>query len=341
MRFPWRRRAEARQSVTEDRIAAQIARAGGEVPVVPEAVAALECAAGLVARAFASAEVSGPASVVAALQPALLGLVGRALIVRGELVARVHVDETGRLAIIPAAGHDVTGSWDRSTWRYAIDQAGPSSTTTIRGIGSADVLHVRYSYDAATPWRGLGPIQRAAASGRLSAQVVAALSQEASMPVGRFIPVPVDGEDDSIADFKADLKRGGLLTLETGDWGQAGAGGGVATGRTERYGPEPPAPAVDLGRRAFAEILAACGIAESLFFTVGADSRESWRQALFGVIHPLARLLEEELERVFGAVRLGFRELRASDLQARTRSFKQMVESGLAMDEARRIAGIQ
>ena len=51
---------------------------------------------------------------------------------------------------------------------------------------------------------------------------------------------------------------------------------------------------------------------------------------LFSVIQPLGRLVETELQAKLGApeIKLGWAELRASDLQARARSFKNMVEGG-------------
>ena len=75
----------------------------------------------------------------------------------------------------------------------------------------------------------------------------------------------------------------------------------------------------------------------------GASSgvREAWRLALFGVLSPLGRLVESELqEKLEDTVTLSWQELRASDLSGRARAFQSMVGGGMDVSAAVSIADL-
>ena len=82
---------------------------------------------------------------------------------------------------------------------------GPSRTVTYDVVSAQSVLHFRYAVDPSMPWRGNGPVQVAALSGKLSAETVRALADEASGPVGRLLGVPVDGEDATVLKLKDEV----------------------------------------------------------------------------------------------------------------------------------------
>ena len=159
-------------------------------------------------------------------------------------------------------------------------------------------MHIQYARDLSRPWAGFGPIQRAALAGRLSAETVKALADESAMPRGGFLPLPVGGDDPTVASLKADIKSlaGEIATVEAGDWGGA-AGGGSASWKVERVGAHPPESLVKLASVATAEVYAACGLSPSLFDTAdGTSKREGYRQALFGVIAPLGRIVQADAD---------------------------------------------
>ena len=90
------------------------------------------------------------------------------------------------------------------------------------------------------------------------------------------------------------------------------------------------------------EIISACGFNPSLF-QVGpaAAIREAWRLALFGVLSPLGKLVESELqEKLEDNVTLSWQELRASDLSGRARAFQSMVGGGMEIGQAVAVAGL-
>ena len=75
---------------------------------------------------------------------------------------------------------------------------------------------------------------------------------------------------------------------------------------------------------------------------MGPGQREAWRRALFSVIQPLGRLVETELRLKLDSpdIKLSWAELRASDLQARARSFKNMVEAAMPIEKAAALSGL-
>ena len=104
----------------------------------------------------------------------------------------------------------------------------------------------------------------------------------------------------------------------------------------------PPAPLIDLHQTASREVLAAVGINPALFSAGdGTAAREAWRQLLFGVVAPLGRIVQEELQAKLEAdVKLGWEELRASDLSGRGRAFQSMVGGGMEVEKAAALAGL-
>ena len=62
---------------------------------------------------------------------------------------------------------------------------------------------------------------------------------------------------------------------------------------------------------------------------------------LFGVLSPLGRLVEAELQdKLEDTVTLSWQELRASDLSGRARAFQSMVGGGMEVERAAGLAGL-
>ena len=324
---------EKRESSFTDTLVQQIlSSATGASLALPTATGALETACGVISRAFSVAEVQGPPWAQRALTPACLGMVGRALIRDGEIVLAIDGDADG-IALRPVADHDVTGGYDPSSWVYSLTLAGPSYLATRGPVGAAGVVHIQYTCDPARPWHGIGPIQSATLAGRLSAETVKALPDEASGPRGHLLPVPgKDGEDDTLTQLKADIRKlnGSTALVESTsslspdrsmqqDW------------TTKRLGFDAPASLVDIANAATREVLAACGISPALFDSrAAAASREAYRQLLHGVIAPLGKIVAAELtEKLETEISLDWTELRAGDIAGRARAFSTMVGAGM------------
>ena len=347
--WPFFNRREIRESSFTDAVVSQIvARAGGAVSPRPTATGALEACAGLIGRAFSAASVEGPAMLTAALTPAVLNLIGRELVRRGEVVFNVDVPQDA-LELSPAADWDVQGGFNPEAWLYRLNLAGPSETTTIGHRPASGVLHFKWAYEPARPWRGLSPIQAAALAGRLSAETAKALADESSGPRGSLLPIPVDGSDPTVDALRGDIKtlNGKLALVESmrGGWGGASNSreAPVADWIARRIGATPPVGLVSLHEIASREIALACGVPTALLAEspTGTGTREAWRQFLFGTVAPLGKLVEFELSRKLdAAINLTWADLRASDLAGRARAFQSMVGGGMDVSRAAGLAGL-
>lgn len=333
----------ADSSYTDALVAAITANAAGQTTAFPTATAALEACAGFVGRSFAAAEVTGPEVMRRALSPDCMSLIGRSLIRRGELVLLIRVSR-GEVELWPAASHDVGGGPDPAGWRYTVTCGGPSGTLTFKGVPPEGLIHLAYGRDPERPWRGYGPLQVAQLAGRLSAETIAALADESSGPRANLVPIPVDGDDSTVDELRVDIKnaKGAALLVENGDWGTAGSGGQATSWMAKRLGANPPASLVEQAKLATMEVYAACGLSAALFDPrQGTAGREAYRQALFGLIAPLGRIVSQELsEKLEADIKLDWTELKASDIAGRARAFQSLVGGGMALQEAAAVSGV-
>ena len=338
-KWPWQQTEKRESSYTDTLIRTIINEAGGTI-ANPTATAALEMAAGVISRAFMAAEVNPE---ITALSPHTLGFIGRELIRSGEVIFLIDVIN-GRPVLFPSSRTTITGGSDPDSWRYQCNLAGPSGMAA-RTVSAAQVIHIRYSYDPARPWKGIGPLQAASLAGRLSAETMEALGDEASGPRGSFLPFPEkDGQDDTVLLLRGDVKkaRGALLFVESmaNDFG-SGNQRAPQDWSQRRFGADPPESMIKVNDMVTREIVSACGISPTLFDPKSsAAAREAWRQLLFGTVAPLGKIVEHELSQKLFPVQIAWQELRASDLQARARSVNSLVAAGVDTAKAMEIAGL-
>ena len=348
LRWPGQRALETRVAELEHRsysdalTQALIGATAGDTTIRATATGALEACSGFIGRAFASAEVKASEQVQAVLTPACLAHLGRSMIRHGEMLLLIRVDR-GRLRLAPAQSWDVLGDPDPATWRYRVTLGGASTLETYEDVPAASVVHVQYAFDAREPWRGISPIGQARLAGNLSAEVAAALADEAGGPRGSFLPVPKDGKDPTIEPLKADIRsaKGKMLLTESGDWDAAG-GGKYAGWQQQRFGASPPDALVELLKRSSMEVFAACGLSMAMFDeSDGTSKREAYRQALHGTIAPLGRIVAHELTaKLDEPITLDWMELRAGDIAGRARAFQSMVGGGMDVAKAAAAAGL-
>ena len=334
----------ADSSYTDALVAAITSNAGGRSVAVPHATAALEACAGFVGRAFAGAEVSSASGVGRLLDPPMLSMIGRALIRRGEIVFYIDSSLDGGVALLPCESYDVDGGPNPNSWTYRCTLGGPDRTHTLERVPAEGVVHLVYARDPERPWRGYGPLYVASLGGRLSAETAAALADEASGPRGSFLPVPTDGQDDTIATMTASIRqaKGQMLLAEGGDWDNI-ASGASARYDQKRFGAAPPSGLVDLHKTASMEVYSACGVSPLIFAAgQGTAAREGYRQTLFGCIAPLGKLVETELRAKLDddSIALSWDELRAADISGRARAFQSLVGGGMALDRAAALSGL-
>lgn len=336
------RETRADSSYTDALVNAIVSRVSGGTLATSTGTAALEACAGFVGRCFAAAEVTAPETIRDALDPACMRLIGRALMRRGELVMLMRPTRT-RLRLIPGETWDVKGNPDPSSWTYRVTAGGPNRTRTYDDQAGESLLHFTYAVDPEKPWKGHGPLQVAQLGGKLSAEVAAALADEASGPRGGLMETPVDGEDPTVAKLRdEDLPnlKGRIALVEGGDWSDAG--NRARTWALTRVGAAPPDALVQLAKLATDEVYAACGLNPAVFRSDGETAaREAYRQALFATVAPLGRLVAAELSAKLEAeITIDWTELRASDVASRARAFQSLVGGGMALEAAARVSGV-
>ena len=340
MKIPFLNRTENRETDYSDTLVNLLLRRAQGGAVTATVSGALEAVAGAVGRAFLSAEVHGPDWATAALTPSVMQMFGRALIRNGDNV--YHLDTGAGLTIIPGQTHSVAGGFMPSSWIYDVSLPGPSGTYGIVA-GAQDVLHLRYATDPETPWRGAGPLQIASDAGRLSAEVLSALADEASGPVGSFLPLPK--EDQTTGALKGDIRsaKGTMLTVESsaGSWDAAGPSP-AGDWAQKRFGANPPQGLVLLLQAARVETWAACGISGALFEAADSASlREAYRLFLFSLIAPLGKLVQSELQsKIDPSIMLDWTDMRAADVQGRARALQSMTGGGMPLADAVALSGL-
>ena len=341
--WPFSRRDEVRQaSYTDEVVAALVSRAHGASKADPASLAAVQAASGLVSRAFAAAEIL-PVGTMAtrALTAPLLALIGRGLILRGEVL--LHIDATpGRVTLRPVSSWDISGTDDPASWRYRIDMAGPSRTRTISRPAEA-VIHCRINVDPSRPWRGQSPIRTASLSAKLAAAAEKALAIESAISPARIAPIPTPDKAQR-DNYNDALKSGGIVTVEASTI-VPGASGQEPASRwlPQAVGPDPTAPLVQLRSDASRELLVACGVPTELFSEAdGTGKREAWRQFLFSTVSPMAREVQAELGHKLNVpgLSINFDSLFASDLSGRARAFQSLVSGGMDTGKAAALAGL-
>lgn len=327
---------EERASATDTVVEAILrASSDGSKPTVTD-IGALEIAAGLWARGFASAVVT-PA--IPALDAGTLALIGRALCVYGESVFRIRLD-TGRLELDPAGSVKVTGGYRRDSWRYTMKLEGPDRSIEAKSPYD-EVLHFKYAVTPGKPWKGTGPLGACTDTQALAAWLERGLAREAASPSGYVLPMPENRGGD---DLKTDLTKlkGGLAVVDTTVEGY-GDGRDAAPRRdweSKRLGAAPPDSLRALRSDVGDTVLGACGVANIVSGGGSTGLREAWRAFLFGTLQPVSELVSAELSAKLGAdYRFDFAKLGASDLTGRARAMKSLVDSGVALDEAKIIAG--
>ena len=332
---------EHRESATDAIVTALVSAASGSsVPPSVEALGAVEAAAGLWARAFASATVEPATLATLALTPAVLAAIGRGLAVRGEVVFDLAVD--GGVILSQASSWKVKGGNRPETWRYAVELPLPSGKVVKRTLPADAVLHVRYATQPSKPWAGISPLGMADETRALATWIERRLAEETSTATSYVLPLPEAADVDKL---KADIKggRGRLHIVDTTStgWGDGTAAAPRQDWKSNRLGADPPDSLGKLRSDVKNDIFGVYGIPSSIHGT-GGSARESYRQFLSSTIQPLAKLVIEELAVKLDTptLSLDFTELRAADISGRARAYGVLINAGMPAAKAAAATGL-
>ena len=341
------KRTERRQAEYSDAIVRAIiqsAQGGADGVSDYRDTAAAQVAAATVARALASARIEGAPAERTGLSGDVLHAVGSALILEGEFVAVIDVDQSGTVTLTPAAGHDIDGGPDPAGWRYRLTLGGPTRSREAT-LPAEAVCHFRINTTAAAPHKGRSPIALAQDSARLASGLERMLANESEASSGHVLPVPDGTPEDALIEIRTDLKalRGKTATVPSmaGNW-EGSRSGAPADWKPQRLGFNPPSIADSLRSATFDQVLALAGVPPTLFDKgEAAGKREALRQFLHATLAPLARVIEREAQaKLMASLKFDFTDLHASDVQGRARAFQSMVTAGMDIDRAAALSGL-
>ena len=332
----------------------------------PELTAAVEAAAGLIARSLAMAEVTPVNIRTSLVTPEFLMLTARELIRRGQALYKLELQAGGgaggggnvnvltpSLEAVICAYWEVRGGARPPSWWFRADIPGPDLTETLT-FDSAEALFFRYSYDPKRPWIGRGPMDHALLTAQALGGSERLLANEANSPSGHALlyqgevgtPEGTSQTRNKIEKIIGKLK-GGLATTVYGTpatWGDQTMSPVTPKNMEHlRLGYSPEAAMVSMRDSLMKSTFTACGVPLALFSTSdGTAAREAWRQFLHSTIAPLAAIVLKECRAKLETpeLKFDFAELRASDIVGRARAFKSLVEGGKPLEEASRITGI-
>ena len=324
---------ELRQQSATDQVIASIQN-GALLPAVSSLTTnAVETAAGIIGRALSSARVTTRSDLIT---PSVLFAIGRSLIRTGEYVA---VRSNGGL--IEGSISKVRGTkFDQSDWIYELAFSVPNDRVAKADYSMDEFVFVKY-IDGGT--RGRSPIDVAATSSELHANITKRLAQELKTPTGYLLPIPArDGGSANVDELRKTIAAmdGRVLTVESAQ-SLANTAGFTRTSdwTTNRVGANPPPVLAELLKDAYQQTISLCGI--PLAIVTQSSQREAWRQFIFGTISPLAKMIAHELQRVIDSeIEFEFDELRASDITGRARAFSSMVQAGMDLSTAAGLSGL-
>ena len=336
MKIPFLNRPETRAGYTDAIVEALLKQATGSTTASVSSLGVTEAAAGLWGRSFASATVTPAGPATTALTPAVLESIGRRLLVFGEAVFEIMVED-GAVSLVEASSWEIE---DRGAWVYKAHFATPEGTFS-RTLTADRVLHPRIGVSSKRPWQGESPIPSSTA--KLAAVLETKLTQEVGGPVGNVLPLPHKG---SVTQLQEDIDKlaGKTVLVEStaGGYGDKEAAPRMDW-QTRRIGADPPEAMIGLRKDVQASILAACGCPGSLIErSDGTLAREEMRRFLHSSISPAARIVAGEMAVKLDTPGLAFdfSALFASDLSGRARAFQSMVGGGMDVAKAAAQAGL-
>ena len=131
MRWPWSK-PERRESGGDfsDAVVRLLESQAAGTAADASSTAAVEAASGALSRAFAAAEVSGPAWVQDAVTPGVLAQIGRDLVRKGDSMHAIRMGSDGLVKLIPCSSWHFEGNHDPDSWTVRATAYGPSTSTT-------------------------------------------------------------------------------------------------------------------------------------------------------------------------------------------------------------------
>ena len=271
-----------------------------------------------------------------------LSTIAREMVDVGESNWLINVGSTGGMILLPVTAAAVVGGPDPRTWVYTLTMPGPTETVTIQRPGES-VLSFRLRVDSKTPWKGK-PAISTSGTGELLCRLESQMALECKVTPARVV-------------------AGGSVAEQAGDISELiGAGGivGITQAISSRDDPsgikagivrnEVTAPAVSLHTKLSTLICGAMGVPADLVLGSSSESgsRESFRRLASTTINNILTTISREWTDKLGTdLEWDLDRLRSSDEVSRARAVgsranavSRLVDSGLPLNQAMAVVGI-
>ncbi len=276
------------------------------------------------------------------LQPHL-STIARSMVSTGQSDWLIHVGSTGEVVLLPVTAAAVVGGPDPRTWIYTLTMPGPSQSVTLQRSGES-ILSFRLRVDSRSPWTGKPAID-SSGTGELLCQLEAQMRDEAKVTPARVIS---GGQAPEQAhDISEIVGAGGVVGI-TQAIGSREDPGGIRAGVVRN---ESSAPTVSLHEKLSALICGAMGVPADLVMGSSSESgsRESFRRLASTTIQNILTTISREwVDKMGTALEWDLSRLRSSDDVSRARAVgsranavSRLVASGLPLDQAMAVVGIE
>ena len=311
--------------------------------VVRGTVAAVEVVAGRVEAQFMEARVVGSTSARRALNPRILGMVGRSLVEQGESLHFLEMDRMGVADLIPAQPvWNVRGGFRPDTW--VIDATLQGADTVRQEVAPrAGWLHVIRSAAPEWPYRGIPAYRRATLTFELAKAAEDALIRESRIPAKAIFPIPGQGgSGQAVADYlRAKIANAleSVMFPETVMQNRAQAP--QTDWKAQRVTPQPDVALVQLAGEVQGRVIAALGGHPALGGAgkTGAADREARKQLLDFLVYPLGVLVSHEASLTFDELVSLQWDVQDDVRLTRARTAQTLLQAGVKLNDAMVEAG--
>ena len=333
---PETRAGEEQRGYIDQLLSAQLAAATGTGSVRDSAV--YRACLHLISDAASTAELEGDGADV--LQPRL-GAAVKEMVDTGQSAHELIVGRSGRLGMLPVSITNVQGQADEETWGYTVARAGPMATmTAIRE--QAGVLNFRLRPSPGSPWRGTPSLSAGNTTATLLRKLEIQMTSEAAFKPARVLGAGFSKEQRT--QVTDGIEAAGIVVFPLGR-----ASSDTRPIHTGSVSGEYSTAGVELHGKLNELVCSVLGVPSDLIVGSGSSvsARESFRRFSSATITPLLEVVMQEFGAKVGPISYNLDALRASDqvsisraLGSRANAVSKLVASGVGLDEALSIAGI-
>ena len=270
-----------------------------------------------------------------------LSQIAREMVAVGESTWLINVG-SGGMSLLPVTAAAVVGGPDPRSWLYTLTMSGPTETTTIQRPAES-VLSFRLRVDSKSQWKGRPAID-GTGTGQLLCQLEAQMLDESKVTPARVVAGGAVAEQ--AGDISELISAGGIVGITQGIASRDDPSG-IKAGIVRN---EVTAPSVSLHSELQRAICGALGCPPDLVLGGSSESaaRESMRRFGSTTIQNILTTISREWEATLGTELLwDLDQLRSSDEVARSRAIgsranavSRLVDSGLPLDQAMAVVGI-